>query len=193
MRLVAICLILTTSPLALAQGTGSLSGSILDPGGAAVPDAKVTLRDLRNNSTRQASTNAEGQYSITPLAAGEYRLEIEASGFQRFEQGGIRLQVDERLRVDAKLQIGSITETVQVTGQATAVNTQDAVLRNVVDAKRMVDLPLNGRNALQLAVLTPGVLPIRGDVGTSFSARRSGKRVGQREPLERVELCDGWR
>lgn len=168
MWILALCLILTVCPLALAQGTGSLSGSVLDPGGAVVPGAAVTLRDLRSNSIRQTSANAEGQYLITPLAAGEYRLEIEASGFQRFQQAGIRLQVDERLRVDATLQIGSTTETVQVTGQATAVNTQDAVLRNVVDARRMVDLPLNGRNALQLAVLTPGVLPIRGDVGTSF-------------------------
>ncbi|MBS1823949.1 MAG: TonB-dependent receptor [Acidobacteria bacterium] len=168
MRPVAICLLLLFPLLAFGQGTGSLSGSVLDPGGAAVPGAKITLRDARNNAARQASTNAEGQYSVTPLGAGEYELEVEASGFQRFVQKGIRVQIDERLRVDAKLQLGSVTETVQVSGQGSTVNTQDAVLRNVVDAKRMVDLPLNGRNALQLAVLTPGVLPIRGDVGTSF-------------------------
>lgn len=168
MRLISICALLVSASAVFAQGSGSLSGSILDPGGAAVPGAKITLRDTRNNSTRQVSANSDGQYSITPVRAGEYQLEIEANGFQRFLQKDIRLQVDERLRVDATLQIGSVTETIQVTGQGTAVNTQDAVLRNVVDAKRMVDLPLNGRNALQLAVLTPGVLPIRGDVGTSF-------------------------
>jgi len=167
MRHVAICLALGAAAL-FAQGTGSLSGLVLDPGGAAVPGAKVTLREIRNNAIRLATANAEGQYSITPLGTGEYELEVEANGFQRFRQSGILLQVDERIRIEARLQLGSISETVQVTGQASSVNTQDAVLRNVVDAKRMVDLPLNGRNALQLAVLTPGVLPIRGDVGTSF-------------------------
>ena len=168
LRAIVCGILFTCSGVVLAQGTGSLSGSVLDPGGAAVPGAQITLRDTRNNSSRQITTNGEGQYSLTPLRAGLYQLEIEANGFQRFLQKDIRLQVDERLRIDATLQLGAVTETVQVTGQATAVNTQDAVLRNVVDAKRMVDLPLNGRNALQLAVLTPGVLPIRSDVGGSF-------------------------
>jgi hypothetical protein len=168
MRSVAIYLLFLAPVFAQAQGSGSLSGSVLDPGGAAITGAKITLRDLRNNASRLAITSVSGQYSITPLGAGEYQLEVEASGFQRFVQKGIRLQVDERLRVDATLRLGAVSETVEVTAQASTINTQDAVLRNVVDAKRMVDLPLNGRNALQLAVLTPGVLPIRGDVGTSF-------------------------
>jgi len=168
MRSVACFAALLAASPALAQGTGSLSGSVLDPGGAAIAGAKVILRDIGTNAARQASSGAEGKYIFTPLGPGEYRLEVEAPGFQRFSQSGLRLQVDERLRVDVTLQIGSLTETVQVTGQGAVVNTQDAVLRNVVDTRRMVDLPLNGRNALQLAVLTPGVVPIRGDVGTSF-------------------------
>mgnify|MGYP001292903428 CR=1 FL=1 len=168
MRSVAICLALFSGASLLAQGTGSISGSVLDPAGAAVPAAKVTLLDVRTNTARQATTDTSGAYIFTPLGPGDYQLDIEAAGFQRYSQKGLRLQVDERLRVDATLKIGALTETVQVTGQGATVNTQDAVLRNVVDSKRMVDLPLNGRNALQLAVLTPGVLPVRSDVGGSF-------------------------
>lgn len=164
----SLWLSIATAAALSAQGTASISGSILDPGGAIVPAAKVTLRDVRTNSLRQTQSNADGTYLFTPLGPGEYRLEVEATGFQRFSQSRITLQVDERQRIDVTLKLGSLSETVEVTGQGTTVNTQDAVLRNVVDAKRMVDLPLNGRNALQLAVLTPGVIPIRGDVGTSF-------------------------
>jgi len=166
MRSVALLLL---SALALvAQGKGSFSGSILDPSGAAISNARITVRETGTNASRQAQSGSDGDYLVSPLPPGDYRLEIEAPGFQRFVQSGLRLQVDERLRVNATLKLGAVSESVEVTEQASAVNTQDAVLRNVVDAKRMVDLPLNGRNALQLAVLTPGVLPIRGDVGTSF-------------------------
>ncbi len=159
---------LLLAQLGFAQGSGSLSGAVLDPTGAGVPGARVTLRDARTTAARTTQSDARGAYLLTPLPPGDYLLEIEAAGFQRYSQSGILLQVDERIRVDVTLKIGAITEVVQVSGQGAIVNTQDAVLRNVVDARRMVDLPLNGRNALQLAVLTPGVLPIRSDVGGSF-------------------------
>lgn len=151
-----------------AQGISSISGVVVDPGGAAIPAAKVAVRDVQTNAVRQTETDTTGAYTITPLSPGAYQLEIEATGFQRFSQSGIRLQIDERIRVDAALKIGSLTEVVEVVGQGTTINTQDAVLRNVIDSKRMVDLPLNGRNALQLVVLTPGVVPIRQDLGGSF-------------------------
>ncbi|MBY0507093.1 MAG: carboxypeptidase regulatory-like domain-containing protein [Bryobacteraceae bacterium] len=154
--------------VALAQGTAMLSGTVSDAAGAVVPGVSVTLRQVRTNAVRQVRTDAAGSYTLSPLSPGEYKLELEATGFQRFSQSGLRLQIDERLRVDVTLKVGAVTEVVEVTGQGAAVNTQDAVLRNVIDARRMVDLPLNGRNALQLAVLTPGVIPIRQDVGGSF-------------------------
>jgi hypothetical protein len=169
MRQVAFCLsFILTAAFAAAQGTGAISGTVTDPNGGTVPGASIVLREVRTNASRQAQTDANGAFTITPLSSGEYRLEVEAAGFQRLTQSGLRLQIDERLRVDVALKVGSVSEVVEVTGQGAAVNTQDAVLRNVIDARRMVDLPLNGRNALQLAVLTPGVVPIRQDVGGSF-------------------------
>lgn len=163
-----LILMLGAISAARAQGTGSLSGTVTDPSGAAVAGAAVRVINVLTSAAREAATNETGFYLVTALPPGSYRVEVEAAGFQRFVQTGIQLQVDERLRVDAVLKVGAVSEVVEVTAQGVAVNTQDAVLRNVVDQKRLVDLPLNGRNALQLATLTPGVLPIRADVGGSF-------------------------
>jgi outer membrane receptor protein involved in Fe transport len=153
--------------LVYGQG-GSISGTISDPTGAAVANAKVVVKSLANGAQRDALAAASGGYQITGLAPGAYRVEVEAAGFQKVLQNALQLQVDERLRLDFQLKLGEVSQSVEVSAQVSAVNTQDAVLRNVVDARRMTEMPLNGRNALQLVTLTPGVLPIRGDVGTSF-------------------------
>lgn len=162
-----LLILISTAASLLAQG-GAVSGSVTDPSGAAVTSAKVLARNTANGTTREAAVASSGVYQIAGLAPGNYRLEVEASGFQKFIQSGLQLQVDERLRVDVQLKLGEISQAVEVSAQVSAVNTQDAVLRNVVDARRMTEMPLNGRNALQLVTLTPGVLPIRVDVGTSF-------------------------
>lgn len=162
-----LLIFVNATALLLAQG-GAFSGSVTDPSGAAVTSAKVLARNTANGTTREAAVAASGLYQIAGLAPGSYRLEVEASGFQKFIQSGLQLQVDERLRVDVQLKLGEVSQAVEVSATVSAVNTQDAVLRNVVDARRMTEMPLNGRNALQLVTLTPGALPIRGDVGTSF-------------------------
>lgn len=162
-----LLIFVNAAALLFAQG-GAFSGSVTDPSGAAVATAKVLARNTANGTTREAAVAASGLYQIAGLAPGSYRLEVEAAGFQKFIQSGLQLQVDERLRVDVQLKLGEVSQAVEVSATVSAVNTQDAVLRNVVDARRMTEMPLNGRNALQLVTLTPGALPIRGDVGTSF-------------------------
>jgi hypothetical protein len=166
MHLVVSLLLLSLA--AFAQGSGSLSGTVVDPSGATVAGAQVRVRQAQTGAQRSAPTDANGFFSLSSLPVGEYTLEVEAAGFQRFRQANIQLQIDERLRIDPALVIGAPSEVVEVRGQASAVNTTDAVLRNVIDNARMVQLPLNGRNALQLVALTPGVVPIRSDVGGSF-------------------------
>lgn len=150
------------------QGTATISGTVSDPSGAVVPGARVTVANIATGAERTASTDELGYYSIASLPPGEYAVEVQAPGFQRFRQTGITAQVDERLRVDAILQLGELSEVVSVTGEAVKVNTQDATMRSVIDAKRMVDLPLNGRTPLQLMLLSPGVVPAAPDVGGSF-------------------------
>ena len=164
----AILAALFAGPLA-AQGNGGISGTVTDPSGAGVPAAEVAVVEQSTGNARRAITEASGFYSISPLSPGSYRVSIEAAGFQRFEQSGIALRVDERLRVDAVMKIGAQTETVSINSQGIAVNTVDGIVRSVVDAKRMVDLPLNGRSPLQLLLLAPGVLPSPATgLGTSF-------------------------
>ena len=153
---------------AFAQGSGGLSGTVSDPSGATVATAQIRVRHEQTGVVRSGSADASGFFTFTALSVGAYTLDVEAKGFQRFRQSGIELQIDQRLRIDPSLSIGAPTEVVEVRGQASAVNTSDAVLRNIVDNARMVQLPLNGRNALQLVAITPGVVPIRQDVGTSF-------------------------
>lgn len=155
--------------LAAAQGSGSISGTVKDPSGAPIQGAQVTVVDQATAAVRKAVSEASGYYTVSPLSPGNYRVVIEANGFERLEQSGIALRVDDRLRVDANLKLGAQTETVSVNSQAIAVDTVDSSVRSVVDVKRMVDLPLNGRSPLQLLLLAPGVLPSPASgLGTSF-------------------------
>jgi Carboxypeptidase regulatory-like domain len=164
-----LTLLLISAPFALAQGRAGISGRVADQSGAAVSGAKVELINPATNESREVVTDAEGTYQLFPLGPGRYRLEVQADGFKKYSQVNLTLQVDERLTVDAALEVGGVQETVSVTDQPSIINTQDATVRGVVDAKRMADLPLNGRSPLQLMLLGPGVLPSPGTgIGGSF-------------------------
>ncbi|MBI1355496.1 MAG: TonB-dependent receptor plug domain-containing protein [Acidobacteria bacterium] len=167
-RILAAALLLLVPIAAFAQAGASISGTVTDASGAVVPAARVTVSNEQTGAERAVSANESGYYTVGSLAPGRYAVTVEADGFQTSSRTGVEAQVDERLRVDVSLAVGQITEVVEVSGQAAKVNTQDAVMRSVIDAKRMVDLPLNGRSPLQLMALTPGVIPARADVGGSF-------------------------
>ncbi len=155
--------------IALAQGNGGIAGTVMDPSGAAVPAPHVSVVEQATGTARAVNGDKSGNYSVSPLSPGQYRVTVEAPGFQRYERTGVNLQVDERLRLDVTLTLGQQTETVSVSTQAIAVNTSDGIVRTVVDVKRMADLPLNGRSPLQLLLLAPGVLPSPATgLGTSF-------------------------
>lgn len=161
--------LLLIANFALAQGTGSISGVVADASGAAVAGANIMLTNAATNIVRAITTDADGAFQFSPLSPGQYRMEVQASGFKKYLRPEIALQVDERLRADVALEVGGVAETVSITDQPSLVNTQDATVRGVIDARRMADLPLNGRNALQLMLLVPGVLPSPGTgVGGSF-------------------------
>lgn len=167
-RILATTLLLLAPVAAFAQAGASISGTVTDASSAVIPGAAVIVANEQTGADRAVNTNESGYYTVGPLSPGRYSVTVEAEGFQSAARSAIEAQVDERLRVDFSLEVGQVTEVVEVEGQAVKVNTQDAVMRSVVDAKRMVDLPLNGRSPLQLMALTPGVLPARADVGGSF-------------------------
>jgi hypothetical protein len=167
-RILGSSLIVVLLPAVWGQSSGGIHGSVSDASGATVPQARVAVVNSATAASRTVAADANGAYQISPLPPGVYRVTADKAGFQTFVQPGVRVQVDERLRLDIELRVGAVNEIVEVTGQATTVNTQDAVLRSVVDARRIVDLPLNGRNALSLVLLAPGAIPIPQDVGGSF-------------------------
>lgn len=135
---------------------GVITGRITDPSGSSVPGAKVTAVNTGTNARFPASSSQEGIYTLPVLPVGVYSLTVEATGFQVFVARGIRLQVNETARVDAKLAVGAASETVTVTAEAISVDTTSSTLKAVVDQKRIAELPLNGRNATQLMRLVVG-------------------------------------
>src|ERR1700722_4475643 len=148
--------LLATAP-ALAQTVrGTILGTVTDSSGAIVVKARVTVREPSTGLTRTETTNDQGEYSIPQLPAGFYSLTVEAPNFKTAERTGIELRVDDRLRVDVPLSVGAVSEVVAVEATAPVVSTDSATVGNVVDNKKVTELPLNGRNFLQLNLLVPG-------------------------------------
>lgn len=156
----------TTAALVAQQGRGTILGSALDAQGAAVPNAQILIRNTGTNAVFRSTTNAAGFYSAPGLAVGDYQVSAEAPGFKRTVRSGIVLDVDQRAQVDLVLEVGQVAESIEVVGDAPLVETGSATVGAVVENRRIQELPLNGRNALALAMLTPGV---RTSVGPTYS------------------------
>lgn len=151
--------ILLLCSASLAQNVyGVLNGSVLDPSGAAVPGASVAATNSGTGARFTATSSAQGLYTLPALPVGVYELTVESPGFQGFTVRNIRLQVNETIRVDAQLKVGTASETVTVEADAVVVDTVSPTLKAVVDQKRIEELPLNGRNATQLMRLVVGTV-----------------------------------
>lgn len=171
--IITLALVWALSPAARAQvDAGSIVGTVHDQTGAAVPGASVVATETKTNATTTATTDAAGNYVATPLRIGTYSLSVEAPGFRKKTRDGIVLRVQDRLRVNFDLEVGGVAETLVVSGEAPVVQTETSSLGEVVDARQIVDLPLNGRNYVDLAILTSGVIRTlegnNGNVGGSF-------------------------
>jgi hypothetical protein len=164
----------------LAQvSTAELGGAVTDASGANVTGAKVTLANKDTGLAREASSDQLGNYIFTLIPPGNYTLSTEAQGFKKIVQSDINLQVNQRARIDVALQVGQVSETVEVAAAAPLLESQSSSLGGVIAEKFVGDLPLNGRNFVQLAILTPGVN------GAGFSTSgtiQSGARPDDRRP-----------
>jgi hypothetical protein len=164
---VLVLSIMLCASFATAQTTSTeLLGTVTDPSGGVIPGASVTLLRVETNERRNVITSNSGNYSFPLIEPGEYRITVESPGFQRLEKTGIRVELQQKARVDFQLVMGSPTETVEVVAQVIQLKTEDAAVGQVIDNKRVVELPLNGRNISALAVLTAGV---------QFGSQRSGE------------------
>src|SRR5271167_4241786 len=152
--LVALCL----SPAAFGQAVGAFAGTITDKTGAPMSGATVTATSQGTGASRAAVTDDSGHYLIPLLPVGVYTVRAENKGFQSAESKDVRLQVDEHREVDFKLVPASVKETVEVTATAVAVETSSPTLGQVITSQQVTELPLNGRDFVQLATLTPGTV-----------------------------------
>ncbi len=149
--------LLLVSSVSAQNVNGTFTGLITDSAGAVVPNATVRARNSATAATFTTQSDGEGVYWLRAVPVGVYDITAEVSGFQKFEARDVRVQVNETIRVDVKLNIGSTSETVTVTAAGTTVDTASATLKAVVDQKRIEELPLNGRNPTQLMRLIVGV------------------------------------
>lgn len=159
LSIAALLLFFYGIPALHAQTTGTIYGTVTDPSGAAIVAAKVTAENGQTGLIRSSITSANGAYTIPLLPIGNYELSVEAPGFEIFRQSGLILQVEQQMLVNVKMQVGQVTQRVTVTAAPPQVNTSSATLGKVVEERSIVNLPLNGRNFLQLGVLQPGVVP----------------------------------
>jgi hypothetical protein len=144
--------------IVLAQDTASITGTVTDPTGAAVPNAQVTIVSGEHGISRTAPTNASGDFAFAALPVGTYNMTVIAQGFKKYQATGIVLQVGEKARNNIALEVGAAQEQVNVEGENVAqVETQSSDLGGVVTGKEISQLELNGRNFTQLITLVPGV------------------------------------
>lgn len=155
MRAWFLCFLLSCAAWAQAV-SGTIFGSVKDASDASIAGARVTVRNAQTNYVRTMDTSAEGDFRFGSLPLGNYAVVAERQGFGTFTQEGITLQVDQQARVDIVLRVGDVTEKVVVSGEAPLINTTNAETAEVVERRRIEQLPLNGRNFVQLIQLTTG-------------------------------------
>src|SRR6266446_2345884 len=153
------CAAVMASSALLADVTGSILGMVTDPSSAAIQGVRVTATNIDTNLVAEATTDVSGQYRILSLPVGRYKVQATFSGFQGFTATGIILSVDEQRRVDIVLQVGGTQQEVSVNANAVQVETTNTQLGEVIEQKKIVELPLNGRGYLDLLGLQPGVAP----------------------------------
>lgn len=153
------------------QGRGTISGTVTDAQGAAVPAVSIEIRNVGTNSIFRTATNETGFYTAPGLAVGAYEVTAELAGFKKTVRSGIMLEVDQKAAVNLTIEVGQVTERIQVVAEVPLVDVSSATVGKVVENRRIQELPLNGRNALALALLTPGVRTAVGPTYTGFADR----------------------
>lgn len=177
------------------QTFGEISGTVRDPSGSVIAGATVTATNVATNATRTTVSTEAGVYGFPSLPPGVYNLRVERDGFKQVTRSNVELQVQQSARIDFELPLGQVSESIEVSAQAALLSSENATVGTVIENKRIVDLPLNGRNFLQLVSLAPNVsfgFPAAGQA----NARQGGIRTeqssisvaGQRSQFNRFTL-----
>ncbi|HKS73825.1 MAG TPA: carboxypeptidase regulatory-like domain-containing protein [Terriglobales bacterium] len=170
--MITVCLLVSLPMSLQAQVTGTISGYVKDPSGGAIPGAQVSATSVSKGTTQTAQSNSEGFYNFPALQPDTYTLTTEKSGFQRLVRTGVTLTVNQNVRVDLEMPLGQVRQEVTVSSAPPLVNTTSSTVSGLVEDRRIVDLPLNGRNVIGLASILPGVTGV--NAPQSLSDARSG-------------------
>ncbi|HZS10424.1 MAG TPA: TonB-dependent receptor [Blastocatellia bacterium] len=174
--LLFICLHLSFIPTLAQAGRAEMTGEVRDQNGAGIGAARVSLTDLSNGNAITTTSGADGSYTVTNLKPGGYSIAVEAPGFRRMLREGVSLVTGERLRLDLTLTPGEMNDVITVTADAPLLRSETGSLGQVIDNRKIVSLPLNGRNFLSLVSLAPGVAaPPRTAEGPSFPRINGGR------------------
>jgi hypothetical protein len=172
--------------------TGEIEGTVHDALGGAVPGATVDITQAGTGLTRERTSDAAGRFLFSELPVGEYLLTVELSGFTKVTESGIRLNVGQRLTLPIVLEVGGLTDAITVSAVAGLLNTANAERGDVIDNRQVVELPLNGRQFLQLAQLTDGIaIPPGGTRGAALGQTGSLPAVYGQRSGHNIYLLDG--
>ena len=164
-------------PVYAQDATGRIIGNVTDPSGASISGAKVTVTNAATKISQTTTTNKDGFYQVSSLPIGTYKVAVESEGFRELVFDDQLLQINQTLRVDAKLEVGVRSEVVRVEAQANVVETVNPTLEQSVTGRTLTDMPLNGRNVLDLALLQSGVTPTNDDSGGAGTYNIAGGRA----------------
>jgi hypothetical protein len=170
--LVAVLLVGFVPPASAQEVSAGITGVVSDPSGAAMVGATVVAKEASRGFEYTTETNAVGVYVFPRIPGGTYDLTVEAQGFRKYVQSGLLLEVNQRARIDINMQLGAVTETIEVTGEIPLLNTETTIVGQTVDTINLTETPLASRNYIELTLLTPGTTT------TSLAGMRDSQRSG---------------
>ena len=174
-----------------AGSTGSISGTVSDSSGGVLPNVKVTVTNTATNQVFRTVTSSAGDYSATSLIPGPYNVSAEASGFEKSKTTTFTLTVDQKVRLDLSLKPGAVTETLEVTAQAVELDTDTAALSQEMSGDQVANLPLNGRNFMQLLLVGAGAVTVGGEQGTMRQGKGDAVSINGGRPEGNNYTLDG--
>jgi hypothetical protein len=186
-----VLLLLTGRLFAQAGATGTVLGTVTDSSGAIVANAKVTVTNTGTNVPFRTTTTSSGDYYAPSLNPGSYKVTVESAGFQKSATDTFTLTVDQKVRVDVALKPGAVSETLEVTAQAVTLDTDSAALSQLVSQQQVEELPLNGRNFMQLLLVGAGAVTVGGEQGTMRQGEGDAISVNGGRPEGNNYTLDG--
>ncbi len=183
-----------SSPVQAQSTYGTISGSVVDSSGAAIAAAQVTLTNLGTSEKRIQSVGNDGLYEFVNLFPGRYRVDVEKTGFKRISHTDVVVELQQTSRIDLVMQVGEVTQTVEVSGETPQFQPETSSLGQVIEQRKANELPLNGRNVFNLALLSPSVIPQGNSTGTPVGKNPfdlGNYQIGGSFANEGAEYLDG--